>query len=825
MFEVALSGTLNLATLYSIPLEAGAVYVVDTGSEPYVSVDSVTGVVTPLAEGTGVVLIQDGQGVTWQRVFISVLSSAESGIRQQITANQVSVTVSATVPQTEESSLMTTDIGFLGGHRLIHDSVADAKLKTITSAGKVANSATSATALNTGSAIVARDADGDFAARMITLSGLPTQSGHVATKGYVDSVSQGLDVKASVRAATTAPITLSGTQTVDGVELVAGDRVLVKNQASASANGIYVVAAGAWARAADASDEVELSSGAFTFVEEGTVNADSGFVMIEDAPAVNGYSFAQFSGTGSFTGGDGITQLGTTFSVVAADGTIVVDETGVRVGEIADANVAAAAAIAWSKIAKTGSSLADLATRSAGDLSSGTLADGRLSSNVPLKDALSNTFVGDIVAGSFSGDGSALTDLDADAINAGTLADARLSANVPLKDAVANVFTGDIEAAAFSGSGSALTDLNASELTMGTVPLAALSGITNTEIAADAAIAWSKIAKTGSSLADLATRSAGDLSSGTLADARLSANVPLKDALTNTFTGAIVADSFSGDMDAADLTSGTVPLARLSGITNTEIAADAAIAWSKLSKTGSSLADLATRSAGDLSSGTLADARLSANVPLKDALANVFTGDIQAAAFDGDGSALTDLNASELTSGTVPLARLSGITNTEIAANAAIAYSKLDLTGSIVNADIAAGAAIADTKLATISTAGKVANSATTGTASAVADTLVLRDANGRAKFADPAAAADAATKGYVDDKEIRNETPTGTIDGSNLAFTIANSPMAGSVQVFVSGLMMLSGTHYSVSGTTITFTDPYQPITGEWVRVSYRKA
>jgi hypothetical protein len=118
-----------------------------------------------------------------------------------------------------------------------------------------------------------------------------------------------------------------------------------------------------------------------------------------------------------------------------------------------------------------------------------------------------------------------------------------------------------------------------------------------------------------------------------------------------------------------------------------------------------------------------------------------------------------------------------------------------------------------------------VANSATTGTASAVADALVLRDADGRAKVADPAVAADIATKGYVDAKEIRNETPTGTIDGTNREFTLAQTPMTGTVQVFVSGLMMLPGTHFTVSGTTLTFTDPYQPITGEWVRVSYRKA
>ena len=91
--------------------------------------------------------------------------------------------------------------------------------------------------------------------------------------------SQGLDIKSSVRAATTTDITLSGTQTVDGVVLVAGNRVLVKNQTNASQNGIYVVSASTWTRAIDAEANGELTAGSFTFVEEGTYNSDSGWVI------------------------------------------------------------------------------------------------------------------------------------------------------------------------------------------------------------------------------------------------------------------------------------------------------------------------------------------------------------------------------------------------------------------------------------------------------------------------------------------------------------------------------------------------------------------
>lgn len=145
----------------------------------------------------------------------------------------------------------------------------------------------------------------------------PTLASDAATKNYVDSVAQGLDVKASVVAATTANITLSGTQTIDGIALVAGDRVLVKNQSTASANGIYAVSAGAWSRTNDADAWAELVS-AFVFVEKGTVNGDTGWVCTVDAGGTLGstaVTFSQFSGSGTYTAGTGLTLNGTQFSI------------------------------------------------------------------------------------------------------------------------------------------------------------------------------------------------------------------------------------------------------------------------------------------------------------------------------------------------------------------------------------------------------------------------------------------------------------------------------------------------------------------------------
>jgi len=151
---------------------------------------------------------------------------------------------------------------------------------------------------------------------------------HLATqqsiKAYVDSVAQGLNVKDSCAVATTANVTLSGEQSIDGVT-TSTSRILVKNQSTASQNGIYVTAAGAWARATDFDAPSEVAS-SFVFISGGTAGADTGWVCTNEPESVavgtDGITFSQFSDAGHITAGTGLTKSGNSININAAQSTI-----------------------------------------------------------------------------------------------------------------------------------------------------------------------------------------------------------------------------------------------------------------------------------------------------------------------------------------------------------------------------------------------------------------------------------------------------------------------------------------------------------------------
>ncbi|MFZ9078834.1 MAG: hypothetical protein ACO23H_09885 [Alphaproteobacteria bacterium] len=194
----------------------------------------------------------------------------------------------------------------------------------------------------------------DFQSAVLQVA-TPSADSHAATKGYVDALAQGLHWKDSVKVATTANITLSGTQTIDGIAVSADERVLVKDQTSGAENGIYVAASGAWSRAADmnASDEF---SGAAIFVQQGTANADTGYVCTNDGAVTVGttaITFTQFTGAGQLSGGDGIDITGSTISVNVDDSSIEISADALQVKDGGITNDHLAGSIANGKLANS----------------------------------------------------------------------------------------------------------------------------------------------------------------------------------------------------------------------------------------------------------------------------------------------------------------------------------------------------------------------------------------------------------------------------------------------------------------------------------------
>ena len=164
-------------------------------------------------------------------------------------------------------------------------------------------------------------------------------SDSLVSKEYVDAVKQSLDIKDSVRVASTANIDIANDlengDTLDGVTLATGDRVLLKNQSTASENGIYVVvASGADSRSEDANASADVTSGMFVWVEEGTANADQGYVLTtNDTINLNTTSltFTQFSGAGQITAGIGMTKSGNTLNVALDNITIEDNSDSLRI--------------------------------------------------------------------------------------------------------------------------------------------------------------------------------------------------------------------------------------------------------------------------------------------------------------------------------------------------------------------------------------------------------------------------------------------------------------------------------------------------------------
>lgn len=273
--------------------------------------------IIPIAGSGAFMDLSSNQTVGGTKTFSNAISGSVTGNAGTATALATSRNIALTDDVTGTASFNgTADANISATLKTVNSNIGTYTKVTINAKGLATAGATASL-----SDLSVPTGNIPFATYKITGLGDPTADQDAATKFYVDSVAQGLNVKQAVIASTTGNITLSGLSTQAGGDwgssLTAGDRVLVKNQGSSQFNGIYVASASTWARASDANTWNELIS-AFTFIQTGTTLADTGWVCTIDAGGtldVTPMPWAQFSGAGTYTAGTGLTLTGNQFSI------------------------------------------------------------------------------------------------------------------------------------------------------------------------------------------------------------------------------------------------------------------------------------------------------------------------------------------------------------------------------------------------------------------------------------------------------------------------------------------------------------------------------
>jgi hypothetical protein len=326
---IVLAGTPGLLGSH---IESGTQTFNDTSGGPTTAAAVFTSFATPI-------LTASASKTTAQAATIYIAGAPTAGTNETITESY-SIWVNSGDSKFDGRILCDTDI------------ISDTSVRGVTitdgtatiSGGNISSVGT----LTTTNVIVSTVTAGSSTFSSGALTGLnpPVTGSDAANKSYVDAFAQGILWKDPVRLATTANITLSGNQTIDGVAAVTGNRVLVKNQTSGVNNGIYIVQVGAWTRSTDMANGSD-AAGAAMFVESGNINGNGGFVCNnlsgQGIVGTNTLVFVQFSGAGSIDAGAGLLKTGNSLSVDVDNSTIEiignkvqVKNLGITTSKIAD---------------------------------------------------------------------------------------------------------------------------------------------------------------------------------------------------------------------------------------------------------------------------------------------------------------------------------------------------------------------------------------------------------------------------------------------------------------------------------------------------------
>ena len=799
----------------------------------------------------------------------TVSSTGTATLGNVATGGTISSTGTATLGNVASSGFISTTGNVSAGNVNTSDIVG--ATVTVTSAGAISLAGTE---INANSTKILNLAD-------------PVNGGDAANKQYVDSVAEGLNVKAAVIAATTANITLSGAQTIDGIAIVAGDRVLVKNQTAPAENGIYVAAAGAWARSTDMDVWAEFP-GAFTFVTTGTDYADTGWVCTSDAGGTLGttaVTWSQFSGAGQYTAGEGLDLTGVVFSVnvdevtttitgdavvvkasaqfvtpdigaatgtsLSATGTVTADDT-ITGGNIATGGTVSATSTITGGNVETGGTISSTGTATAGNLvTGGTLSVTGTATvgNVDTAGTISATssITGGSVAtggtvsatGTITG-GNIATGGTVSSTGTATLGNVATGGTV---SATGTITGGNVETGGtVSATGTITSDVTITGgniATSGTVSSTGTATLGNVEtggtVSATGTITGGNLA-TGGTMSSTGTATAGNLATGgtvsatgtiTSDDTITGGNVATGGTVSavgtitsdDTITGGNLATggtvSATGTITSADtITGGNVATGGTVSATGT-ITSDDTITGGNLA-TGGTVSSTGTATLGNVATGGTISSTGTAT------LGNVDTGGTVSATGTITGGNVTTAGTSSLGNIVISGDDITDVGGGVVTINSAAADVDFAISGdttaniffvdagtetiSIGSATQTTGAVLSmNVATSFLAPVGNTAQRPTVG----VTGMLRFNTALNSMEVYDNAAWTPV---GQQEITVITDDQFAG--DDSTVAFTLSEESTTSGTIVAINGIQQIPTTAYSVSGTTITFTEA--PATGD---------